>query len=106
MIEHLRGREELEPLAANPMLLTAMCIVYKDGLEYPWGNDWEDEIVNSGETGLHGTTPVGLFPPSRSKAYGLEDMAGNAWEWTDSFCDEEEFGTVRVLRGGGWFGGA
>ncbi len=35
MLDHLSGRVELEPLAANPMLLTAMCIIYHQGKRLP-----------------------------------------------------------------------
>lgn len=54
---------------------------------FPWGNEWRDGICNSQELGLGSTTPVGLFPESRSEPFGLEDAAGNVWEWT---CDALE----------------
>ena len=55
-----------------------------EGLEYPWGNEWGDGIANSDESGLGVTSPIGIFPKSTSKFFGLEDMAGNVWEWTNS----------------------
>lgn len=71
-----------------------------EGHEYPWGKDWRDGICNTFEAGLRGTSSVGLFPNSRSKAYGLEDMAGNVWEWCADFYNQEKH--FRVLRGGCW----
>ena len=51
-----------------------------EGRAYPWGDPWEAGICNSGESQLGETSPVGIFPRSRSP-FGLEDMAGNVWEW-------------------------
>ena len=75
-----------------------------NGLEYPWGNEWEDGICNTSEVGVKGTSPVGQFYRSRSRDFGLEDMAGNVWEW----CADpwEPSAKNRVLRGGSWNFGA
>lgn len=78
------------------------------GLVYPWGNeeDWEDGICNTRECKLGVTSAVGLFPRSRSKPYGLEDMAGNVWEWCSDIYDRDgdEYDRIaRVLRGGSWY---
>ena len=58
------------------------------------------------------TAPVGSYPPN---AFGLYDMLGNAWEWTEDCWNEEDANarskardrssgscTQGVLRGGGW----
>jgi formylglycine-generating enzyme required for sulfatase activity len=72
------------------------------GHEYPWGGPWEDGICNSWEAGLGVTSPVGLFPRSAQASLGLEDLAGNCWEWCDDFYSEDhrDVGSPRVLRGG------
>ena len=75
----------------------------RDGLTFPWGNDWEDGICNSREAGLGVTSAVGLFPRSRQAGLGIEDLAGNVFEWCDSFFDPKVIakpGASRVLRGG------
>jgi len=72
------------------------------GYEYPWGDKWEDGICNSDEAGLGATSPVGMFPRSKSNPFGLEDMAGNVWEWCVDFYDPKKLPGVRVLRGGCW----
>jgi formylglycine-generating enzyme required for sulfatase activity len=81
-----------------------------DGRTYPWGNEWDAEKVNSWEQGPHTTTAVGSYPEGVSP-HGALDMAGNVWEWTDSWYQaypgssyqDEDFGEkYRVLRGGSW----
>lgn len=75
------------------------------GLEYPWGDDRQDGICNTVEAGLGVATPVGLFARARQAVLGIEDMAGNVWEWCDSFYDpsKDEIQSFRVVRGGSWF---
>jgi serine/threonine-protein kinase len=94
-----------------------------DGRIFPWG-DKEDELrCNNAQmkkptfTGKmadfgdrRGTLPVGSFPEGRTPQ-GVDDMAGNVWEWTDSWYEPypgntfriDDFGKgYRVLRGGSW----
>ena len=85
-----------------------------DGLIYPWGNTWDASLVNSSESGLNKTMPVGSYPKGASP-YGALDMAGNVWEWCATqwgkpypYQLEDEWqaayleadATSRVLRGG------
>jgi iron(II)-dependent oxidoreductase len=58
-----------------------------DGRLYPWGDDWDEARCNTRESGLGGTTPVGMYPDGASP-YGCLDMAGNVWEWTTSLWGE------------------
>ena len=71
-----------------------------DGREYPWGNEWRKNHCNTWESGIGSTTPVGQFTPQGDSVYGCVDMAGNVWEWTSTWLDEEE--NSRVLCGGSW----
>jgi formylglycine-generating enzyme required for sulfatase activity len=55
-----------------------------EGLEYPWGNDWQADLCNNRENIEKGsTTPVMSYPQGKS-VYGAYDMAGNVWEWTSA----------------------
>lgn len=82
-----------------------------DGLEYPWGNQWDPKITNTGDDGNwdEGVAPVGSYKNNLSP-YGAYDMAGNVWEWVEDWYEPYEgssyrvdaFGEKnRVLRGGG-----
>lgn len=51
---------------------------------YPWGDEWRLDLVNVAESRQNWlTTPVGCYPDGVS-AYGVHDMLGNVWEWTQS----------------------
>ncbi|MEI8010764.1 MAG: SUMF1/EgtB/PvdO family nonheme iron enzyme [Candidatus Nitrotoga sp.] len=54
---------------------------------YGCGSKWDNRT----------TSPVGSFKPN---SFGLYDMSGNVWQWTDS-CWEGDC-SKRVLRGGSW----
>lgn len=83
-----------------------------DGRRYPWGNDPPKQTAPfrtnfgsvrcCGTDGMDGyvkTAPVGLFPAGNSP-FGLQDMAGNVWEWTSNrFPGQPQ---EKVIRGGGW----
>ncbi|MGB8648732.1 MAG: SUMF1/EgtB/PvdO family nonheme iron enzyme [Anaerolineae bacterium] len=69
-----------------------------DGREYPWGNEFDKAKCNTSESGIGGTSSVGIFVEGVSPC-GALDMAGNVWEWTASKYSESSY----VLRGGSWF---
>jgi formylglycine-generating enzyme required for sulfatase activity len=84
--------------------------VGESGWTYPWGDEFDGTLLNFCDTnctfnhkdddwddGHRYTSPVGNYPDGASWV-GALDMAGNVWEWTDSWWDEDE--TRRVLRGG------
>ena len=73
---------------------------------YPWGNDWHMERLNSRESNLNGTMSVYNCNEGKSY-YGIMNMAGNTWEWTDSsyitYCDgTSSKPSGKALRGGSW----
>jgi len=93
-----------------------------DGRRYSWGNDWSEEKCNNfsdtnpAGQGFHGkcATPGGTYPQCASP-YGVQDMAGNVWEWCQDIYQKDyytqspvknptgpEKGDFRVLHGGSW----
>jgi formylglycine-generating enzyme required for sulfatase activity len=73
---------------------------HTDGRAYPWGDKWEDGIINSDEAQINRTTTVGAFPRGVAVC-GAQDMSGNVWEWTASFYDDDQ--DDYCVRGGSWF---
>jgi formylglycine-generating enzyme len=93
-----------------------------NGRRYPWGEVYNPFLANHGQLafdshdagdGFFEIAPVGSFPDGRTPE-GLEDMAGNVWEWVGDWYGKEyprvsavnpkgpEEGDYRVLRGGSY----
>lgn len=71
---------------------------------YPWGSAAPScalAVIDDGADGCgeDRTWPVGSKPKGATRD-GLQDMAGNVWEWTSTRTNG---GDDRVVRGGGWF---
>lgn len=97
-----------------------------DGRAYPWGEKldrgdlanfadrrtnflWKDHRIDDGYAE---TSPVGAYPHGASP-FGMEEMAGNVWEWCLDFLEQYKnrprtnprgpsSGTKRIYRGGSW----
>jgi formylglycine-generating enzyme required for sulfatase activity len=97
-----------------------------DSRKFPWGNyegrgdlanfadkntvfAWSDREIDDG---YPESSPVGSFPLGAGP-FGMEDMAGNVWEWCIDFYEPYRgtpkvnphgptTGTKRVYRGGSW----
>ncbi len=70
-----------------------------DGRRYPWGNEWDDTAVPKPDTGraMRPAADVNAHPRGASP-FGVEDLVGNVWQWTDEYFDEHT--RAAILRGG------
>ncbi len=87
------------------------------GRMFPYGNKFDVARSNTFESHIRRTTPVGVFDNSTPE--GAFDLSGNAYTWTLSIYDQQQFpypykkddgrenihqpGVNRVLRGGSWY---
>jgi gamma-glutamyl hercynylcysteine S-oxide synthase len=73
-----------------------------DGRIYPWGNTWLETCAPAPDHGheMRPPTDVNDFPCGASP-FGVMDMTGNVWQWTDEF--EDEHTRAAILRGGSYY---
>ncbi len=73
-----------------------------DGRLYPWGNEWDDSAVPVPDKSrsMRGPDPVDGHPKGASP-FGVMDLVGNVWQWTEEFIDEHTRGGI--LRGGSYY---
>ncbi len=70
-----------------------------DGRRYPWGNEWDTGRAPSPELRREMRPPAEVDAhPGGASPFGVMDMVGNVWQWTDEYADEHT--RAAVLRGG------
>ncbi len=72
------------------------------GRIYPWGNSWQPANVPAPSTGrsMRGPDPVDAHPQGASP-YGVMDLVGNVWQWTDEYMDDHT--RAGIVRGGEYY---
>jgi formylglycine-generating enzyme required for sulfatase activity len=73
-----------------------------DGRAFPWGQYWTSANVPTPVTGrtMTGPDPVDAHAAGASP-YGVMDMVGNVWQWTDEYFDEHT--RAAIVRGGEYY---
>jgi iron(II)-dependent oxidoreductase len=73
-----------------------------DGRVFPWGNYWQPANVPNPDTGrtMRGSDPVDAHPAGASP-YGVMDLVGNVWQWTDEYTDDHT--RAAIVRGGEYY---
>ena len=80
---------------------------------YPWGEDLDCNLANYGNC-LGDTSGTTIYDLGESR-FGINNMAGNVWEWVSDWYSETYYrsspqdnpqgpdtGTEKVVRGGSW----
>ena len=71
----------------------------KDGRLFPWGDDWNPAHVPAPNRGRVLLPPADVDAhPGGASPFGVMDLVGNVWQWTDEFRDRHT--RAAVLRGG------
>ena len=73
-----------------------------DGRSYPWGSSWNPDAVPVPDKGrtMRGADAVDAHPQGASP-FGVMDLVGNVWQWTEEFQDEHT--RAAILRGGSYY---
>lgn len=69
---------------------------------YPWGNAWDENAVPKPDKSrtMRGPDPVDAHPNGASP-FGVMDMVGNVWQWTEEFVDDHT--RAGIVRGGNYY---
>jgi iron(II)-dependent oxidoreductase len=69
---------------------------------YPWGNVWRSASVPAPDQSrtLRGPDAVEAHPDGGSP-FGVMDLVGNVWQWTDEYLDEHT--RTAIVRGGSYY---
>jgi iron(II)-dependent oxidoreductase len=73
-----------------------------DERTYPWGNAWDEAAVPPQANGRDmPPAPIAGAHPKSASPFGVEDLVGVVWQWTDEFVDEHT--RAAILRGGSYY---
>jgi formylglycine-generating enzyme required for sulfatase activity len=74
----------------------------RDGRVFPWGNEWNAAAVPTPEKSRTMRVPDSVSAhPAGASPFGVMDLVGNVWQWTDEYIDDRTRGGI--LRGGSYY---
>ena len=73
-----------------------------DGRLYPWGNSpRQDAVPTPNQTRTLSAPDAVNSHPTGASPFGVMDLVGNVWQWTDEYTDDHTRGGI--LRGGSYY---
>ena len=73
-----------------------------DGRSYPWGESMDPAMMPKINRSRSASGPEEISAHTQAASpFGVEDLVGNVWQWTDEFADEHT--RSAVLRGGSYY---
>ena len=72
-----------------------------DGRLYPWGPTWDDAQVPAPDKERTLTPPDAVMASQDTSPFGVRDLVGNVWQWTDEYTDAHT--RAAILRGGSYY---
>ena len=73
-----------------------------DGRLYPWGAKRDTTLIPLPDTSRNMREPTNVDAyPKGASPFGVIDMTGNIWQWTDEYIDDHT--RAAILKGGSYF---
>jgi len=73
-----------------------------DSRPYPWGNEWQPAAVPVPDRSRNMRGPDVVDAHSEGASpFGVMDLVGNVWQWTEEFVDEHT--RAAIVRGGSYY---
>jgi len=72
-----------------------------DGRLYPSGNKSDSTIIPPAEHNRAMRPPTGVTTYKEQSPFGVRDLVGNVWQWTDEYTDDHT--RAAILRGGSYY---
>ena len=73
-----------------------------DARVYPWGTQWDPSALPAPDKSRTMRGPDSVYAhPKGASPFGVLDLVGNVWQWTDTFIDDHT--RAAILRGGSYY---